>query len=517
MKNLSLLFAFLFFLSLTAYSQVTNLKVNGSSSNFTGVSGDQFGWNYNVPNPGDTTLGEIWVDVDQNGILNPAVDILWTYFLQIDGDSHGHNGPPDVDGVANGYVGFQTKLGLAPAHYIMVFKNHNIYSSVAGSINNMLSPAFTISGYVTVPSGYSNQNVMLSIQNNSEQGTTFWDGLTDNNGHFAIQMNSDTSGNPWRIRIDNKIVLGAGIVSPDQYSITLNPNSSTYPGNNFTVTDPSAKIKGTVTDENGNPIISIDVQTNGNYGNFWRDSQTDTAGVYKIGLSIADLPQSNVNLWCGDAQDTTMVQAIYVIPSIIAGNVIVHNFTLYKTNSTISGRITLDGNSPNFNMRLNASCLDIGQVNTWTDMNGYFTFHVTDKINNYTIGIIDQVPGYYTPVIAHPGQTNVNINISTTGVKSDNSNIPKAFNLSQNYPNPFNPSTSISYQLPSDAFVTLKIFNVLGNEIRTLENGLTPAGSHQVQFNANELSSGVYFYTIQANSLNGKQTFHSTKKMILMK
>jgi hypothetical protein len=58
---------------------------------------------------------------------------------------------------------------------------------------------------------------------------------------------------------------------------------------------------------------------------------------------------------------------------------------------------------------------------------------------------------------------------------------------------------------------------VLGNEVKTLTNGFTQAGSHQVQFNANELSSGVYFYTIKASSLNGKQSFQSTKKMILMK
>jgi len=109
------------------------------------------------------------------------------------------------------------------------------------------------------------------------------------------------------------------------------------------------------------------------------------------------------------------------------------------------------------------------------------------------------------------------LNITLSDVKSDNSNTPKTFNLSQNYPNPFDPSTFITYQIPTDAMVTLKIFNLLGNEIKTLENGLTTAGSHQVQFNAKGLSSGVYFYTIQANSLNGKQTFRSTKKMILMK
>src|ERR1035441_7942381 len=74
---------------------------------------------------------------------------------------------------------------------------------------------------------------------------TFWNALTDNNGHFSIQMSSDTSGNPWKLRTNNNIIFGSAIVSPDQYSITLNPNTSTYTGNNFTVTAWVAKIVGT--------------------------------------------------------------------------------------------------------------------------------------------------------------------------------------------------------------------------------------------------------------------------------
>ena len=268
MKNLSLILIFLLLLSFTAYSQVTNVTVNGQTSNFTMASGDQLSWSYDVPTPGDSTLIEIWIDADQNGALNPAVDVLWTYFVQIDGDTHGQNGPPDGDGIVNGHVSMQQALGLAPAHYIMVFKNHNNYKYIAGTITNLVSPTFTISGTVTVPSGYSKQNIMLSLQNNSQQGSTFWNALTDNNGYFSIKMSSDTSGNPWNLKTNNNIIFGSAIVSPDQYSITLNPNTSTYSGNNFTVTSSAAKIVGTVTDENGNPLINVDVQTNGIMGIF---------------------------------------------------------------------------------------------------------------------------------------------------------------------------------------------------------------------------------------------------------
>ena len=93
---------------------------------------------------------------------------------------------------------------------------------------------------------------------------------------------------------------------------------------------------------------------------------------------------------------------------------------------------------------------------------------------------------------------------------------PSVFALEQNYPNPFNPSTKISYSLAVDSRVTLKIYDVLGQEVVTLLNSTISAGSHELVFNASDLNSGVYFYTIEANGVDGKN-FTSTKKMILTK
>lgn len=94
--------------------------------------------------------------------------------------------------------------------------------------------------------------------------------------------------------------------------------------------------------------------------------------------------------------------------------------------------------------------------------------------------------------------------------------VPSVFALDQNYPNPFNPSTRISYSLATDANVTLKVFDVLGQEVMTLLNSAIVAGSHEVTFDASNLNSGVYFYTIDAKGIDG-QNFTSTKKMILTK
>lgn len=88
---------------------------------------------------------------------------------------------------------------------------------------------------------------------------------------------------------------------------------------------------------------------------------------------------------------------------------------------------------------------------------------------------------------------------------------PMEFVLEQNYPNPFNPITTISFNIPTELNISLKIFDVLGNEVVTLINEKMNAGDHEVQFNASNIASGIYFYTLQAGE------FVSTKKLILMK
>jgi hypothetical protein len=89
--------------------------------------------------------------------------------------------------------------------------------------------------------------------------------------------------------------------------------------------------------------------------------------------------------------------------------------------------------------------------------------------------------------------------------------IPVEYSLAQNYPNPFNPSTTINYSIPANGLVSLKVYNVLGQEVVTLVNEVQAAGNYTASFNAASLSSGVYFYKIESGS------FTSVKKMMLLK
>ncbi|HCV42857.1 MAG TPA: hypothetical protein DGH68_05200 [Bacteroidetes bacterium] len=101
--------------------------------------------------------------------------------------------------------------------------------------------------------------------------------------------------------------------------------------------------------------------------------------------------------------------------------------------------------------------------------------------------------------------------LSDVGEKGQS--IPTAFALRQNYPNPFNPETNISFDLPKSTFVTLTVFNLLGQEVGTLVNGQLPAGTHNYVVGGENfgLTSGVYFYRLSASD------FVQTRKMVLLR
>lgn len=97
-----------------------------------------------------------------------------------------------------------------------------------------------------------------------------------------------------------------------------------------------------------------------------------------------------------------------------------------------------------------------------------------------------------------------------TGVEQLTAGI-KVYSLSNNYPNPFNPTTKIKYQIPELSIVTIKVYDVLGNDIASLVNEEKFTGNYEVEFNASNLTSGIYFYQLKAGD------FVETKKMVLMK
>ena len=122
-------------------------------------------------------------------------------------------------------------------------------------------------------------------------------------------------------------------------------------------------------------------------------------------------------------------------------------------------------------------------------------------------------PGTYTVNAGHKSplkwdSTTVNLTITDVGEVFIT---PTQFVLYENYPNPFNPSTTIRYSIPEASFTTLRVYDALGNEVSALVNETKSAGTFEVVFDATNLSSGIYYYTLQSGSLT------QTKKMMLTK
>lgn len=120
----------------------------------------------------------------------------------------------------------------------------------------------------------------------------------------------------------------------------------------------------------------------------------------------------------------------------------------------------------------------------------------------------ETIPFKFGEITLNEGSVAIQVNGQSLG---NQSTVPNRFALNQNYPNPFNPVTSISFDLPKNSKVTVKVFDLLGKEVATLINSPMNAGSHSIQFNASHMASGVYFYQIKA------ENFSSVKKMILLK
>ncbi|MBL8007191.1 MAG: T9SS type A sorting domain-containing protein, partial [Ignavibacteria bacterium] len=99
----------------------------------------------------------------------------------------------------------------------------------------------------------------------------------------------------------------------------------------------------------------------------------------------------------------------------------------------------------------------------------------------------------------------------SVGITGSINSVPAEYSLSQNYPNPFNPSTMINFSVPQTGKITIKIYNLLGTEIKTLVSGIKQKGSYEVEFNASDLSSGIYYCRMQSDN------FSDTKQMMLLK
>ena len=166
------------------------------------------------------------------------------------------------------------------------------------------------------------------------------------------------------------------------------------------------------------------------------------------------------------------------------------------------------------------------EVNTKSDFTGTVIYDQdTVSTTSRQIGGLANNTSYFWRVTGlnndgNSSDTSTTFKFTTTtanGIDALKDIIPTKYEVFQNYPNPFNPSSTIRYALPFESKVTIKAYNLLGQEIKTLLNAIETAGYHEVTFSVNNLASGIYLYRITANSIDGKKEFIDTKKLILLK
>jgi hypothetical protein len=206
-----------------------------------------------------------------------------------------------------------------------------------------------------------------------------------------------------------------------------------------------------------------------------------------------------------------LTRTLAALGSSLPVELVSFNAVLQNNSVTLTWQTATETNNQGFDIeRLNGT--------TWVKVGFVAGKGTTTESNNYIF--TDKASGsgkisYRLKQIDYSGKTSYSkeVNVSFSG--------PINYSLSQNYPNPFNPTTTIKFALPFDSNVKLTVYNITGQVVRVLANGLLTAGEHDVQFNFNEsggsISSGIYFYTLEASAANGNNTFRETKKMVLMK
>jgi len=204
-------------------------------------------------------------------------------------------------------------------------------------------------------------------------------------------------------------------------------------------------------------------------------------------------------------------------------------FLFLLTSTVLFSQTTHDVTVQSFSFTPQSLTITVGDIVRWTNISG--THNVKADDNSFTSGSAAPAPWEFThtftaagnnPYYCEPhqgmGMTGTIIVQDPVGV-SDDELIAETFDLKQNFPNPFNPSTNIQYRISTRSFVSLKVFNILGDEVASLVNEEKDAGIYNVSFNATDLSSGMYLYKMQAGnpSAGSGQGFVETRKMILMK
>lgn len=326
------------------------------------------------------------------------------------------------------------------------------------------------------------------IWRSTDYGVTWTSAFTTSGEIPTITTDKHHPGIAWA----TKWAGGGGYLKTTNYGMTWTPvnyfNGNYMWGTDTNPVDSNQVLAGCyscghiyMTKDNGNTWFPTNIGSN-NYAVYIVDSVTIFAaqgnGIYKLS-SPTFLP---------------------VEFTAFTSNVVNYTVNLAWTTAT-------ETNNKGFNVEISSDGYNFQRVGfvpgfgTTTDSKSY-SYKVQDKFNGKRYFRLKQIDFDGTYALSKTIEVDVHQ--------------PSVFKLSQNYPNPFNPSTTISFSVPSKSLVKINLYNLLGQQVANLLNSEVSDGQHEITYNAVNLPSGTYFYTLEAKGTNGS-LYRDTKKMILLK
>jgi uncharacterized delta-60 repeat protein len=393
-----------------------------------------------------------------------------------------------IDGSGNVYVTGQSNGNGTGYDYATIKYNSNgdsvwvrRYNGTANGIDNPFAMTIDGSGniYVTGESqGNGTSYDYLTIKYNSN-GDSLWVQRYDGTGHFdaAYAIAVDNSGNVY--------------VTGSSYLPSFHSQYTTVKYNSGGVQQWVQRFNGPLNDFDVGSAIAID-QT----GNVYVTGSSTEENSLDFDYGTIKYNSSGVQQWVRFFDGPgNLIDNGNAITLDAAGNI-------YVTGDSYGSGTNLDYATVKYNSN-GDSVWTIRYNGPGNGVDGALAIVVDASENVYITG--------------YSAGSGTNLDYATikysqvTGIRQNPSGIPKTFELSQNFPNPFNPSTIINYQLPRSSSVKLIVYDVMGREVKTLVNERQTAGSYQIEFDAGNYPSGVYFYVMKT------MDFTDAKRMVLLK
>lgn len=305
-------------------------------------------------------------------------------------------------------------------------------------------------------------------------------------------------------------------INPSSLDFRSADNGFVIDGGNTLFTTKSYGIIDTTSSGGGEPEQRVVIDEKFDDAQFppngWTVNQTHQTNTWMAGNitdhNFSSIDPTNVNSaicpWIAADQNEWLITPSFALAS---GTATVEFYAGYSTDwlayATLKLQISTNGGT---NWTQIWEAVNDGQPWSWR----YQNVDITQYANNPNMKLAWQYVG-------NDGDATAIDNVKLTGfvnvtdVKEENEKIPSTYELSQNYPNPFNPTTKINYSIPISSKVSLIVYDILGREVKSLVNEFQNAGSYSIYFNAEGLSSGVYFYRLTSGQ------FSETRKLIILR